>query len=233
MSTHGDLPWLADRLVADGVGNVERWSRQWQHATADRRGDYAAEAYCALALRKVGLFVEFADADPPDLWVSIDARRFGVETRNFREKKTDVLDRAEMQLAQSRGLLAVYGQTELREGKAAREQVVAAVDRKLSGRNVPIDYVMFHSDSSCVEEIDVRTARNELADRCLSDPRLQKLRGIALMSNWISLRERRSFWYFPMPGVDPNDSIERALRSIAKWQDAVRGSFLRLGGEGA
>jgi hypothetical protein len=212
---------LAGRLAEDGVRNIDSWRKKWRGDAPDKLGDFAAEACCALTLRRAGFAVEFVPADPPDLRIEIDGMCAGVEVKHFRNKLQDDLDRAAMDGARATGRLAVIGQCELTEKGEAWQQVVRSVERKAGATNSRIDYVFLHSASDCVEEVDVMTARNELADRRPSDPHLGRLRGISLLSNWYSTRQRRSFWYFPIDGESTDNPVEHTISGIRHWQAAI------------
>jgi hypothetical protein len=213
---------LGERLAESGVGNVESWRRKWRRDSPERLGDFAAEAYCALTLRRAGFAVEFVSADPPDLRIEIDGVSAGVEVKNFRNKLQDDLDRVAMDRASAEGLLAVIGQCELTEDDSGWEQAVRSVTRKAGAPSTQIDYVFLHSHSDCIEEVDVMTAKDELVDRRLNDPRLRRLRGIALLANWYSIREGRSFWFFPIDrAVAAADPVGRTIGGILRWQAAA------------
>jgi hypothetical protein len=219
--TIDQLGALAERLRAESVRNTDCWRKAWLRATPDRLADYAAEAYCALTLRRAGFAVEFSPADPPDLWIDINGARAAVDVKHFRRKWQDDLDRVSMDQARAAGLLSVTGQCESGESDYAWLQVVMCVENKVRKATTPIEYVFLHSSTDCVEDMDLMSARNELTARRRHDSSLQKLGGIALLSNSYSIRERRSFWYFHIDRQCADDPVERAISGIRRWQTAV------------
>jgi hypothetical protein len=220
-----NLHALGERLSEDRVGNVESWRKKWRRDLPEKFGDFAAEAYCALTLCRAGFAVEFASADPPDLRIAIDGVCAGVEVKRLRKKRQDDTDRVAMESGRTAGELALIGQCELTEDGFGWEQVLRSVERKAGSSGERIDYVFLQSDSDCIEEVDVLTARNELVDQRMNDPRLDRLRGIALLANWYSIRDRRSFWFFPVDGRSAVDPVGSRISGIRRWQDAVRAAW--------
>src|SRR4051812_34306925 len=142
------------RLLAAGIRGVDEFhSRLASNAQTDVYRDLLAEAAAAMTLRMAGLDVEMRDR--PDLALVLAGQSSYAEVKHFRRKPQDDAD--DRRMAAYGGRLVTYGDTTASEGKAAVEQVLAVVQKKLSQlREGAPNLMIFQSSSpNCIEDYEV------------------------------------------------------------------------------
>lgn len=208
-------------LEAEGVRAVqeycERLKAQRKNSSVYR--DLLSEAYAALMFARSDFEVKMRDR--PDLRLDCKGVVFGAEVKRFRRKEQDDIDERRMEEAQD---FVSYGDTVPTEGKEAWRQVEDVAVRKCSQlwSGFPNVLVIQSSSPHCVEDTEVLTAVNSLADRHATGDSgdMGKLNGILLMSLEDNISQKRNVYFFEAhkASVPLPVEVRQALNAITEWK---------------
>jgi len=165
-----------------------------------------ASAGCSVTIRK--------PAEPPDLALRFNNEQFYAEVKHFREKEQDRIDAARM--SEPGDFLVPYGDTFSLEGKHPWEQVYDVAKKKIDQykEHAP-NFLVIESSSTSIEDTEIPTAINMINQDVRSGkyPRLAKLNGILLASDWHNISQQwRNVYCFATS--NPVVSLSRELSGL-------------------
>lgn len=187
-------------------------------ANEGHRLDFIAEAETALMFSGRGFDVTMRDR--PDLGLVICDGKVNAEVKRFKFKEQDCLDGAALDAAGN--ALVQYGDPCESEGKASWVQIFEVACHK--AHSLPEDaanlIVIRSASPHCIEDVDIRTARNEIDERLKMEPKcaLKRVSGLMLMWQY-SQTDGRNVFYFPVTRADvrPSREVDAAIGAITRW----------------
>jgi hypothetical protein len=176
---------LITQLKKEGINGLVGYEQRLTKNAADREvfKDLLFEAKAALMFSRHSFKVTIREK--PDLCIEMDKEVAYVEVKHFREKEQDRIDEKAMQESDD---LVLVGNTVLREGVEAWQQIANVAIRKANQYmdNVP-NLLVVASDSNSISGIILSTAvdiYNEEASKS-GNLHLRKLNAFMLMDQWI------------------------------------------------
>lgn len=163
--------------------------------------DYLAEARVALLFVDHGFDVQMRHVPScPDLRIVFQGGVINVEVKHFRKKDQDDAEIQALVNSTTDDLFVPYGDTMWSEGSPSWRQIYNTLRKKqsqlISGEP---NFIAFVSDTNAIEDVEMETAINEVNDNSKD---FSRLNGTILISNWFSIRERRSVFIYSSSGSD-------------------------------
>jgi len=202
------------------VKGVPEYIKKLQaNANSPNFEDFRLEGKAAIMFSKAGFDVTMRDS--PDLALKFNNEVFYAEVKHFRKKEQDRIDDAKMSdpnccVDEFGPYLMPYGDTFPLEGKHPWEQVYNLAKKKIDQykEHAP-NFLVIESSSTSIEDTEIPTAIDTINQDVRSGkcPRLAKLNGILLASDWHNISQQwRNVYRFATS--NPVVSLSRELSGL-------------------